>query len=155
MFISGLSAPSGTNVLSTYREIIKFLLFFMLTISKQIATQAQVDAETQRRADINSDTIFLTLKQLGVQQEDQKRVIFTSYAGTGKTIMLKLKIREILEERKMGRKSGKVFLICLTEPKSILPITLRKEFEAHLPIEIRQKFEAEELEVKEMLTGKF
>ncbi len=138
-----MSASSGTNVLSTYRGIIEFLLFFM-TISKQTATQAQVDDETQRRADINCDTIFLTLQQLGVQQEDKKRVIFTSYAGTGKTIMLKLKIREILEDKKVeSTNSEKVFLICLTEPKSILPMTLRKEFEG------------QDLEVKEMLKGKW
>jgi hypothetical protein len=115
-----------------------------MTISKQTATQAQVDDETQRRADINCNSIFLTLQQLGVQQEDKKRVIFTSYAGTGKTIMLKLKIREILEDKKVeSTNSEKVFLICLTEPKSILPMTLRKEFEG------------QDLEVKEMLKGKW
>ncbi len=100
----------------TYLDVLKFLLYEMYK-QENTTDQHQLIKETQKTSDVmttTNDIFFWSKAQLKVVKatKDIKRVALTSEFGTGKTIMLQAKAREILDtgdpkEGERGKGKGK------------------------------------------------
>ncbi len=108
--------PSQANPSQTYLNILKFLLYEMFK-QESCATTEQLIRETQKTADAITtvpNIFFWSKEQLKVinATKETKRIAFSSDFGTGKTVLLKAKAREILGiedqfEGKRGKNSKK------------------------------------------------
>ncbi len=98
----------------TYLNILKFLLYKMFKQKKCVTTE-QLIAETHKASDAMTtmkNILFWSKDQLKILKptEETKRVAFASEFGTGKTILLQAKARELLNIKDpKGKGTGKHF----------------------------------------------
>ncbi len=93
--------PQTDSSKQTYQNILKFLLFEMFK-QESCATNQQLIEETRKTTDAMSTTkniFFWSKEQLNIIKatKDAKRVALTSEFGTGKTILLKEKAKELIQ----------------------------------------------------------
>jgi hypothetical protein len=117
--ISGMvEKPTEANPSkNTYLNVLKFLLFEMYK-QEGCATAEQLTKETRKTSDAMStahNIFFWSKEQLNVIKATRiaKRVALTSEFGTGKTILLKEKAKEVLGTAKLSppNKQTVVFII--------------------------------------------
>jgi hypothetical protein len=108
----------------TYDDILKFLLHQMFK-QEMCITDANLTQYTEEKIE-KIEAIFLSRHQFNVMHLTAKKVAFTSFYGTGKTTLLKLKAKEILKRNK----NEKVLIVVIEETKeeSILLTEYRKTF---------------------------
>ena len=130
-----------------YIKKIQFLLMFLFQHGQDF-TATDVAKYTVQVSDrmYQEGGFFWTREQLNLMKRDPKRVIFTSEFGTGKTTLLKAKIKNLEQEIEKSIKKGpnqskelkrKIFFILFTAPDSVLTEGIKKEFEANKQIEVK------------------
>jgi hypothetical protein len=111
----------------TYVDILKYLLHLMFK-QEMCITDANLTHSTEEKYQKIEKhvTIFLSKDQLNVLHSRAKKVAFTSFYGTGKTTLLKLKAKKILQENK----TEKVVIAVIeeTDEDSILVADFRNKF---------------------------
>ena len=99
----------------------------------QVFTKTDVTKYTIRASDKSFEKkggFFWTKHQL-VLKKNPKRVLFTSEFGTGKTLLLKSKAKELAEQIDQSEldHEEKIFFILFTASDSILAEGIKQEFE--------------------------
>ncbi len=124
--------------------------------NEQIFSKTDVSNYTVKMSDeifnLEDKNFFWTKQQLNLIERDEKRVLFTSEFGTGKTTVLKAKAKNLAIKRKTfhesklmrekGRKTnkktddlsitedpGKTFVILFTRSDALLTMSVQNEFE--------------------------
>jgi hypothetical protein len=120
--------PEVNNTKSeTYIDILKYLLHLMFK-QEMCITDANLTHSTEEKYQKieKHETIFLSKDQFNVLHSRAKKVAFTSFYGTGKTTLLKLKANQILQKKE----TEKVVIVVVeeTEQNSILTISYRNKF---------------------------
>jgi hypothetical protein len=118
----------------------QFILMFLFQ-HDQVFTRTELTKYTDQVSEKTWDKsgFFWTKHQMDLKK-NPKRVFFTSEFGTGKTLLLKTKAKEIAEHKE------KIYFILFTASDSILAEGIKQEFEEN---ETTKKY----IEVK-FLSGK-
>ncbi len=119
-----LNAEENISKSKTYVDIIKYLLHQMFR-QEMCITDANLTQYTEEKIK-KIEAIFLSRHQFNVMHLTTKKVAFTSFYGTGKTTLLKLKAHQVLKENK----TDKVVIVVIeeTEKDSILITDYRNKF---------------------------
>ena len=119
-----LSPEENISKTETYVDIIKYLLHQMFR-QEMCITDANLTQYTEEKIK-KIEAIFLSRHQFNVMHLTTKKVAFTSFYGTGKTTLLKLKAKQILQKNK----KEKVVIVVIEETKehSILLTEYRNTF---------------------------
>jgi hypothetical protein len=137
LFISDIPEPT-----SSYIKKVQFLLMYMFQ-REQVFSRADVANYTVQAVDKLFDfeikTFFWTKHQKTLLDSNPKRVLFTSEFGTGKTILLKAKTKQLGWERhlqhlknkskKIESSSGKIFFLVFLAQDALLTLSLKSEME--------------------------
>ena len=95
-----LTKRSELETDSVYLEMIRFLLFVMFQTNEPIITPRDVAKhadKVQEKVFTAEKIIFYSKDQFNILRNGPKKVLMTSYYGTGKTTILKSKIRDMAE----------------------------------------------------------
>ncbi len=139
-------ADQATTSTETYLNILKYILYEMFKQESSVTTQ-QLIKETKKTSDAMStmkNIFFWSKEQLNIIKaaRDAKRVAFTSEFGTGKTILLKEKAKEIvmqeeirtfeeIKAEKFQQEKNKIIFVIFegTEVDTNLKLQYEKDFE--------------------------
>jgi hypothetical protein len=119
-----LNPEENISKSKTYVDIMKYLLHQMF-YQEMCITDANLTQYTEEKIK-KIEGIFLSKHQFNVMHLTTKKVAFTSFYGTGKTTLLKLKAHQVMEENK----TDKVVIVVIeeTEKDSILITDYRNKF---------------------------
>jgi hypothetical protein len=119
-----LNAEENLSKSETYVDILKYLLHQMFK-QEMCITVANLTEYTEEKIE-KLETIFLSKDQFNVMHLTTKKVAFTSFYGTGKTTLLKLKANKTLQENR----TEKVVIVVIeeTDKDSILITDYRNKF---------------------------
>ena len=123
--------PSQTPDTSTYLHMVKVLMFVMF--HEQLPVITRKDSVLKAKEDINKfgsaeNIVFWTKDQMELKNPARTKVAFYSTYGTGKTVLLKWKIQDVLKKCP-GEKV--VFIVCENEDdpsRSLLADQIKIEF---------------------------
>jgi len=114
---------------------------------KQVFSKSDVTNYAVNMSDqifnMEKKNFFWTKQQLNLIERDEKRVLFTSEFGTGKTTVLKAKAKKLAIQREFLKNSetpttfvqsntddpGKTFIILFTQSNSLLTESIQNEFQ--------------------------
>jgi hypothetical protein len=125
-----------------YIRKVQFLLMYMFQ-REQIFSMTDVAKYTEQTADtmnvVKNQLFFWTNHQKNIIDSNQKRVLFTSEFGTGKTTLLKAKATQLGKERRKhhlknkakqnASSAGNIFLVVFTGQDALLTQSLISEME--------------------------
>jgi hypothetical protein len=127
---------------SSYIKKVQFLLMYMFQ-REQIFSMTDVAKYTVQTADnmnvVKNQLFFWTNHQKTIIDSDEKRVLFTSEFGTGKTTLLKAKATQLGKERRNHHLKNKtnqndssarqVFFVVFTGQEALLTQSLKLDLE--------------------------
>ena len=119
-----LTPEENLSKSETYVDILKYLLHLMFK-QEMCITDANLTEYIEEKIE-KLETIFLSKDQFNVMHLTTKKVAFTSFYGTGKTTLLKLKANKTLQENR----TEKVVIVVIeeTDKDSILITDYRNKF---------------------------
>jgi len=126
----------------SYIRKVQFLLMYMFQ-REQIFSLTDVANYTVKTADsmnvVKNQLFFWTNHQKNIIDTNQKRVLFTSEFGTGKTTLLKAKATQLGKERRNHHlknktnqndsSAGQVFFVVFTGDEALLTQSLKLDLE--------------------------